>query len=499
MTDASKDIVSVRSLTKSYGATSVLKGVDFSVARGEIHALLGGNGAGKSTLIRIITGTAAKDGGELVFRDTAGNILTEAEGRRKVAVVHQELALLPHLTVAENIALPHFRKGSRIYDGRTAASQAYSALSMIDRDFARAALNRFVGDLSLHEGQMVEIARALSSGAELILLDEPTANLTAAETERLFGVLRRLTRENGLSVVFVSHRMKEIRQIAHVCSIIRDGRTVVRSVPTTELTDLAIVEHMGQAQAQTTAVAHSARSAPVASLSGDPLTIAEEGFSVTLQPGTILGVAGAPAGPETLIAALIGAAHDKRWTVTRAGWPDRFRSPREAARLGAGFVTGDRSHRGILHSLPIIDNVLASRRVTRGSLFAAKREEVECLDLVQALKVKAGSLWHLPNTLSGGTQQKLLLARWLNVPSRLLVLEEPTRGVDIGTKREIYQLIRDMATTGTAIVWWSTENAELLEICDRVLAFDTDGRSSGVIERDALSEDKLATLTGMAA
>ncbi|ASY61202.1 ATP-binding cassette domain-containing protein [Sinorhizobium sp. CCBAU 05631] len=166
MTDASKNIVSVRSLTKSYGATVVLKGVDFSVARGEIHALLGGNGAGKSTLIRVIT-TAAKDGGELVFRDMAGNILTEADGRRKVAVVHQELALLPHLTVAENIALPHFRKGSRVYDGRTAASQAYAALSMIDRDFAGTALNRLVGDLSLHEGQMVEIARALSSGPNL--------------------------------------------------------------------------------------------------------------------------------------------------------------------------------------------------------------------------------------------------------------------------------------------------------------------------------------------
>ncbi len=497
MTDDRKYIVSVRALTKAYGATSVLKGVDFSVARGEIHALLGGNGAGKSTLIRIITGTAAKDGGELVFRDASGNILSETDGRRKVAVVHQELALLPHLTVAENIALPHFRKGSRLFDRSIAASQAHAALSMIDREFAGGALNRLVGDLSLHEGQMVEIARALSSGAELILLDEPTANLTATETERLFGVLRRLTRDNGLSVVFVSHRMKEIRQIAQVCSIIRDGRTVVKSVPTAELTDFAIVEHMGQAQVTT--APPSPRAAANGSLAGEPLTIAEEGFSVTLEPGTILGVAGAPAGPETLIAALIGAAHERRWTVTRAGWPGRFRSPREAARLGAGFVTGDRSHRGILHSLPIIDNVLASRRVIRGSLLATKREEVKCLDLMQALRVKAGSLWHLPNTLSGGTQQKLLLARWLNVPSRLLVLEEPTRGVDIGTKREIYQLIRDMAGTGTAIVWWSTENAELLEVCDRVLAFDTDGRSSGVIERDELSEDKLATLTGMAA
>ncbi|YBV93974.1 sugar ABC transporter ATP-binding protein (plasmid) [Phyllobacteriaceae bacterium JZ32] len=497
MTDDRKYIVSVQALTKSYGATSVLRGVDFSVARGEIHALLGGNGAGKSTLIRIITGTATKDGGELIFCDVGGNLLDETAGRRKVAVVHQELALLPHLTVAENIALPHFRKGLRIYDQRLAVRQAHEALSMIDRDFAAVALDRFVGDLSLHEGQMVEIARALSSGAELILLDEPTANLTATETERLFSVLRRLTRENGLSVVFVSHRMKEIRQIANVCSIIRDGKTVVKSVPTADLTDLAIIEYMGQTYAPAAPPAAGATAPKFPA--GEPLTIAEDGFSVMLQPGTILGVAGAPAGPETLIAALIGAAYEKRWTVTHAGWPGRFRSPREAARLGAGFVTGDRSHRGILHSLPIVDNVLASRRVTRRSLFARKREEIECLDLMQALKVKAGSLWHLPSTLSGGTQQKLLLARWLNVPLRLLVLEEPTRGVDIGTKREIYQLIRDMAATGTVIVWWSTENAELLEVCDRVLAFDTEGHSSGVVERGELSEDRLAKLTGMAA
>ena len=314
--------------------------MDFSVKRGEIHALLGGNGAGKSTLIRIITGTAAKDGGELVFRDAAGNILTETDGRRKVAVVHQELALLPHLTVAENIALPHFRNGSRLFDRRTAASQAHAALSMIDREFAGTALNRLVGDLTLHEGQMVEIARALSSGAELILLDEPTANLTAAETERLFGVLRRLTRENGLSVVFVSHRMKEIRQIAHVCSIIRDGRTVVRSVPTAELTDLAIIEHMGQAHA--TAAPLPARTAATGSRPGEPLTIAEEGFSVTLKPGTILGVAGAPAGPETLIAALIGAAYEKRWTVAR-----RMARPFPLAARGRAPRSGLRDRRPV--------------------------------------------------------------------------------------------------------------------------------------------------------
>ncbi|WP_049735804.1 sugar ABC transporter ATP-binding protein [Rhizobium ecuadorense] len=500
MSDTPRHVIAVRGLTKSYGATSVLKGVDFSVARGEVHALLGGNGAGKSTMIRIITGAASKNDGEIRFFDSTGTERSESAGRAKVAVVHQELALLPHLTVAENIALPHHRKGARLFRRTVAARQAFDALRMIDQDFAATSLHRLVGSLSLHEGQMVEIARALSSGAELILLDEPTANLTALETERLFAVLRRLTRENGLSVVFVSHRMKEIRQIANVCTIIRDGRTVVDRQPMDQLTDVGIIEKMGQV-----AASHAAERAPPsaakfsATLGTDRISIAEAGFKLELLPGTIIGVAGAPAGPAALIQSLTGAARTKRWTVAHAGWPDRLRSPRNAARLGAGFVTGDRSHKGILHSLPIIDNVMASRRIVRGTAIAGGSEGAECLDLLKALKVKAASVWDLPSTLSGGTQQKLLLARWLNVPSRLLVLEEPTRGVDIGTKREIYQLIRQMAASGTVIVWWSTENVELLEVCDRVVAFDTEGRCAGVLERDDFSEEKLVTLTGMAA
>ena len=367
MNQTSKNVITVRGLTKYYGATSVLKGVDFSVARGEVHALLGGNGAGKSTMIKIITGAASRNDGEIRFFDSKGSERSEAEGRTKVAVVHQELALLPHLTVAENIALPHQRRGSGLFRRVAVARQAYDALRMIDQDFAARSLHRLVGSLSLHEGQMVEIARALSSGAELILLDEPTANLTALETERLFEVLRRLTRDTGLSVVFVSHRMKEIRQIANVCTIIRDGRTVADRQPMAELTDAGIIEKMGQV-----AASHAPERTPRpeyrsdASAATDTITIEEAGVRLELQPGTVLGVAGAPAGPAALIEALTGAARKKRWTVARAGWPDQLRSPRKAARLGAGYVTGDRAHKGVLHSLPIIDNVMASRRVTKG-------------------------------------------------------------------------------------------------------------------------------------
>ncbi len=500
MSDTSGNVVLVRGLTKSYGATTVLKGVDFSVARGEVHALLGGNGAGKSTMIRIITGAASKNDGDVRFFDSNGRERSEAEGRAKVAVVHQELALLPHMTVAENIALPHHRKGTRLFKRSVAAMRAFEALRMIDEEFAATSLHRLVGSLTLHEGQMVEIARALSSGAELILLDEPTANLTALETERLFAVLRKLTRENGLSVVFVSHRMKEIRQIANVCTIIRDGRTVVDRQTINELSDVAIVEKMGQvAASHPEEFARPSARVLDATAERDSITLQEQGFTLELRPGTILGVAGAPSGPAALIASLTGAARTKRWTVARAGWSGRLQSPRKAARLGAGYITGDRSHKGILHSLPIIDNIMASRRIVRGTAIAGGSEGAECFELLKALKVKAASVWDLPNTLSGGTQQKLLIARWLGIPSRLLVLEEPTRGVDIGTKREIYQLIRQMAASGTVIVWWSTENVELLEVCDRIVAFDTEGRCAGVLEQDVFSEEKLVTLTGMAA
>ncbi|NTA19350.1 sugar ABC transporter ATP-binding protein [Agrobacterium tumefaciens] len=500
MRDTSQTVLSVRGLTKSYGATSVLKGVDFSVARGEVHALLGGNGAGKSTMIRIITGLAAKDAGEIAFLDPAGTPLSEAEGRSKVAVVHQELALLPHLTVAENLILPRLPKGFGLFDRKRAWRQAHEALCLIDRDFADTSLSMLVGDLTLHQGQMVEIARALASGAELLLLDEPTGNLTSTETQRLFDVLRKLTAENGLAVVFVSHRMREIRQIANVCTIIRDGRTVVDRVATESLPDTAIIEKMGQItarQADNQSLLHVTTNN--ANTRDDRLMIRHADIEMSLAPGTILGVAGAPAGPQALISALIGAANARHWMIARSGWPEAFNSPRQAARNGAGFITGDRAHKGILANLPIIDNVVASRRIVRGGWFTSSRERTECLDLVQSLKIKAASIWDLPDTLSGGTQQKLLLARWLGLPSRLLVLEEPTRGVDIGTKKEIYQLIRQMAASGTIIVWWSTENAELLEVCDRIVAFETDGRCAGVIEKENLSEDTLANMTGMAA
>lgn len=233
------ELVAARGLEKSYGPTRVLKGVDFTICAGEIHALLGGNGAGKSTMIRIITGQTRRDGGDITFG-------SQRRASPIISVVHQELALLPDLSVAENIGLVHARSGLSPHRARRAAQIAHDALMLIDPHLATSGLHRKAATLSLHESQIVEIARALSTGAEVLLLDEPTANLTAAETDRLFEVLRKLAREDGMGIVFVSHRMKEIRQLCDSCTIIRDGQTAVDHQPIAMLSDAEIVQQMGQ-------------------------------------------------------------------------------------------------------------------------------------------------------------------------------------------------------------------------------------------------------------
>ncbi|TMV79212.1 sugar ABC transporter ATP-binding protein [Thioclava sp. BHET1] len=479
-------LVSARGLEKSFGPTRVLKGVDFTICAGEIHALLGGNGAGKSTMIRIITGQIRRDGGEIAFR-------SQRREQPVISVVHQELALLPDLSVAENIGLVHAASGLSPHRARHAAQIAQNALMLIDPHLAATALHRKAASLSLHESQIVEIARALSTGAEVLLLDEPTANLTAVETERLFEVLRKLARDDGMGIVFVSHRMKEIRQLCDVCTIIRDGQTAVDRQSIALLSDTQIVQQMGQP-------AHRPTGRPVRSPDAEvALTLLGPQTRLEIAAGTILGLAGSPTGPSGLISALIGAGGAARWQLKGAGWPEIPASPQAAVRAGIGYVSGDRAAKGVLSQLPIIDNLVASRRVMERRRFFGRRERDEAAELVKALKVKIGSVWDLPGTLSGGNQQKLLIARWLGLPLRMVVLEEPTRGVDIGTKREIYALIREMAAQGTIIVWWSTENVELLEICDQILAFDTEGTAKGLLPDARFDEDALAELTGMAA
>lgn len=507
-------LLKAESIEKSFGPTRVLNGFDLSIAGGEVHAFLGGNGAGKSTLIKIISGQIERDGGQLQFDGSfVGDSMRAHVITGQIGVVNQELALLPHLSVAENIAMPRLRNGASTYNWRCAKKLAIDALSLIDADFARRSVSRMVGDLTLHERQLVEIARALGLGAKLLLLDEPTANLTAKETARLFAVIRRLVADSALSVLFVSHRMKEIRQIADVCTIIRDGKTAVNRVALGAITDAEIVEYMGQNavhESATAAVATAELPDPTrvsqktaigdaGDKASEAIRIQRDAIAVDITPGSIIGLAGAPVGPSALINALTGIAPDVAWSITRCGAPVNYRHPAAGARDGVGFVSGDRSSKGILATLSIKDNLVASYRVIGQRKTVGRAEVAQSIKLLDALRMRVGSIWDLPATLSGGTQQKLLIARWLLMKPRLLVLEEPTRGVDIRTKREIYALIREMAAQGTAIVWWSTEFIELVELCDTVLAFELDGKPTRVLQHTDVNETQLADATGMVA
>lgn len=478
----------VQEIEKRFGAMAVLKKANLRIRPGEIHALLGSNGAGKSTLIRIVSGVMSADGGRVMV-DGAQKF-----DPRAIAVVFQELALLPHLTVAENIGLPRRRNGLGVVRLGAQWREAADALAVIDPALARDILARPVGSLDLHQRQLVEIARALSSGARILLLDEPTANLTFAESERLFVVLRRLAKQERISILLVSHRMNEIRAVAEVCTIMRDGRTVIDRAPLATFDDGAIIEAMGQARAASVAAARvrATASSPVLSLRHGTLT-------VRVAPGEVLGLAGAPDGPADLMNALVGAAPSRIWELALDDAPLRFANPAAAVRSGVGYVSGDRAEKGILSTLPILDNVVAGSRVAWRRRLLRGDELRRTNDALKRLSIKAGSIDALPQTLSGGTQQKLLLARWLDTAPKILVLEEPTRGVDIGTKREIYSIIRQISDAGTIVIWWSTEFSELTEICDRVVSFDVRGAPGAVIERPGLTELALAHATGMAA
>jgi ribose transport system ATP-binding protein len=481
-------ILEALGVEKRFGATIVLEKANLRVRRGEIHALLGGNGAGKSTLIRIICGSHRSDGGTIRIDGQ------EVHPDGAIAVVFQELALLPHLSVAENIYLPHRKRAFELVRSDAGEVEAESALTLIGDTLPRHALERPVADLDLHERQFVEIARALSSGARLLLLDEPTANLTFAETERLFGILRRLAGQ-GISTLIVSHRMSEIRAIADVCTILRDGQTIVDRVLLEDLSDEDIVDAMGR---NGSSPGCDAASSP-AVVERTTIEISAPGVSLRLTSGDVLGLAGAPIGPAGLIDALTGAARSDRWKFMIDGVGVDFANPAEAVRAGVGYVSGDRAEKGILATLPILDNIVAAARIAGRRLIASRQEAVIAQDALERLSMKASSIDALPQTLSGGTQQKLLLARWLKHAPRLFVLEEPTRGVDIGTKREIYAIIREVAAAGSAVIWWSTEFSELAEVCNRIVAFDLLGEVSGVLSGDQVNEVALARATGMAA
>ena len=461
-------LLDVRSIGKRFGAQWVLRDVDFSVLPGEVHALLGENGAGKSTLIKLLAGVHAPDQGSIGGPDGTRLELRSPRDALAagIAVVHQELDLFDNLSIAENMALGPQRGGVLRPSGPRMRARAVAALARLG---ANVDPGQRVGALSTSMKQLVAVAKVLSWRARVLILDEPTSALNSEEAAALLARIAAL-KEGGLSVVYVSHKLGEVFAVADRVTMLRDGRRV-GTWPVAELDHDRVVHAMlgrmpNELFPPVAAQSLASPACRVTELTGDIL----RGVSVDLRPGEILALAGLPdSGASALLRSLFGLDRTASGTIELGGRRYAATNPAQAIQRGLAYLPADRLRDGLLPLMSVLRNVGAvaeARAMLRG---ATRRERA--LEAIRRLGVRAGSMLSRITSLSGGNQQKALLARWLMVRPQILLLDDPTRGVDIGAKIEIYRLLRDAAQGGMAIAYTSSEALELAQLADRILVF----------------------------
>jgi rhamnose transport system ATP-binding protein len=484
------------SITKSFSGVQALRGVSFDLARGEVHALVGENGAGKSTLIKIMTGALAPDSGSLVVSgravDRMDPVLSRALG---IAAIYQQPALFPHLTVAENIAIALEPLGAwrRVHW----AARRRSARELLERVGASIDPSRAADTLSMPEQQLLEIAKAIGAAARVLIMDEPTTSLTEREVGRLFGVIERL-REENLGIVYISHRLEEVLTLADRVTVLRDGESVATR-KRGELNQAVLIQLMIGRELSTIFPKRESRSGAddialelrrVSSRAG------VHDVSLTLRRGEILGLAGLVGSGRTELARTVfGLTPPDRGEVFVGGSPVSITSPEGAIELGVGYVPEDRRRHGVVPEMTVPENVtmasLAS--VSRRGLIAKDLEQTITDRYVEELHVKAGSREDPVESLSGGNQQKVALARSLAANPAVLILDEPTQGVDVGSKAEIHALMQSLARRGMAILMISSELPEVLGMSDRI-AVMRNGTIAGVLVRAEATQERVMAL-----
>jgi rhamnose transport system ATP-binding protein len=460
----------LQGIKKNYGAVRALQGVDFDLRAGEVHALLGENGAGKSTLIKVVTGAVRPDAGGIRVAGAAVTGLDPAAARALgIACVHQQPALFADLTVAENIGLRLEGGGAwRRVDWRRRGTQATELLRRVGADFPA---DRTVRELSMPEQQLVEIACVLGAGARIVIMDEPTASLTQREQERLFTVVREL-RAAGTGVVYISHRLEEIFALADRVTVLRDGESVGTQA-VGDLTEAGLIKRMvGREVAQLYPPAGSAPGATVLELRGVGCRAAGvRDVSFTVRAGEILGLAGlVGAGRTELARTLFGLTPADAGEIILNGTRIHPRSASEAVALGLAYVPEDRRRHGVVLEMPIAHNLTLAvhPRLFPGTWLRFGAEAALAREAIRDLAVKCAGPDAPGSSLSGGNQQKISLARWLATKPRLLILDEPTQGVDVGAKSEIHRIIRRLAQEGLAVIMISSDLPEVLGMSDRI-------------------------------
>jgi ribose transport system ATP-binding protein len=489
-------LLEVDRVSKSFPGVLALDGVSLTCRRGQIHGLVGENGAGKSTLVKILAGVYAPDEGQVLWDGRPVVMFTPAHARRLgIAVIYQEFSLIPGLTVAQNIFLGQEpRRGMRI-DTRVARRRARDLLQNLGLDVP---VDLPVDALPLAAQQKVEIAKALSRDAELLIFDEPTAALSQEEARVLLGHLRTF-RDQGKAIVFISHRLPEVLRIADVITVLKDGR-VVHTVPAREATEDGLIEKMvGRRLAQTFPARGGPAAAPVPLLRVDGLSVPGTVFDVSfhLGRGEIAGLVGLEGhGQREILRALFGLEPGATGTVTLEGRPLPLRSPAAAVRAGLSLVTEDRKAEGLILPFRVRSNMALSnlQRWQRWHVVPLRRERQAAAAMVRDLDIRPADPGRIVRFLSGGNQQKVVLGKWLLGEPRVLLLSDPTRGIDVATRLEFYQLIRRLATRGVAVLLTSRDMTEVIGLSDRILVLYHGRVTRSLASRDASEESVMRVI-----
>lgn len=483
-------LLSMQDITKSFFAVEVLHGVNFSVDRGEIMALCGENGAGKSTLMKILAGVYTQDAGDVVYK---GEAVSRNSGplqmqRLGISMIHQELNLLHELTVAQNIFLcrePRHRTG--LINFNQMNEKASELLAKLGETIDP---RRKVRELKIAQKQMVEIAKAISFNVELLIMDEPTAVLTGKETTILFDLIRNLSAE-GIAVVYISHRLKEISQVCQKVTVLRDGsRVAVRNVPEITVKEIAALM-----------VGRDIHETETSDFSGDPDSVVLEVQDVTdimlknisfkLRRSEILGFSGlVGAGRSELMEVVFGIRKPESGQVLIEGKPVTLKNALSAIKANIGFVTEDRKETGLVLCRDIRENANYVYWQKTDGFFTGTAANVNARKMIDRLQIRCHGPSQLVSSLSGGNQQKVALSKWLVSNAKILLLDEPTRGVDVGARQEIYEIIRELAEEGMALVIVSSDLPEILSICERVIVMH-EGRITGELRSSEMTEEKI--------
>jgi ABC-type sugar transport system ATPase subunit len=490
-------LLELEGAAKAYPGVRALQGVDLAVERGEVHALLGENGAGKSTLMKLIAGAVTPDAGRMTLDGAPVPLGSLAAAKASgVALVYQDLSLVPQLSVGENVLLgrwPTSRWGTVAWDALHATARRH-----LDRIGLAVDPRRRAGELGMAERQLVEIAKALSGDVRVLLLDEPTSALSDPEARRLFGVVRDLT-ASGVAVVYVSHRLPEVLDIADRISVLRDGR-LVGTVRAAEVDENRLARMMvGRAVGGTAAagVPAAGDGTPALRARGLARPPRLKPVDLELRAGEVVAVFGLVGSGRTRLArTLFGLEPATAGSLEVDGRPAGVRSPADAITLGIGYLGEDRAA-GLVPRMTLAENItLASLpRLGRGGLLAGGQERQLARRYADELGIRA-PLDRPAETLSGGNQQKLVLARWLCSGARVLVLDDPTRGIDVGAKEEVFRLVRRLAGEGAAILYLTSETREAQELADRILIM-AGGRIVRAVDPDTPEEEMMAAAGGV--